>query len=324
MYAIEYANVLSALKKREANYALFAIPDLKLELDSSLYITQDVKNPRKLNVTSWNMAEERMVKRTTNDMVIQLLNQVATEVPMGIARKEFIPNLGGNYIIYNSEINPVTGKPTVTGGIGSVFGYLGDSAVVNSPILLEESTDNGKTYAVDAWFSFPRINIYSLIKTNYPEFFELIEKAGMSDSKAGILNFITEGEKYTIFAPTDQALENFNVDSLTIDEIQQIVKYHFIRGELTFTDGKKETGNYETLRIDELSTKYSNIYSTLEIRPSIDLISIYDNEGNPMYDVIENNEFTNRMAVVNISSENNQENYVTNGVIHSIDKVLIK
>jgi hypothetical protein len=45
-----------------------------------------------------------------------LLNHVATEQPKGIAKKEFIPNLAGNYIVVNNETGEIKGTGSTTDG----------------------------------------------------------------------------------------------------------------------------------------------------------------------------------------------------------------
>lgn len=106
--AMEYTNILSAVKKKNANYAFFVVPDDVISFDSSL-IVQTI-NERQFSLQSYSQSELRMIKRTTNDLTIQLLNQVGTKIPTGIPKKEFIPNLNGNFIVYESDKNLVVGE----------------------------------------------------------------------------------------------------------------------------------------------------------------------------------------------------------------------
>jgi uncharacterized surface protein with fasciclin (FAS1) repeats len=324
MQAVEYSNVLSAIKRKNASYALFAIEDNDLEIDSSIFINPHPSNPRNVKVTSYNRAEEKMVNRSKSEIMIQIFNQVGTRIPTGIPRKEFIPNLAGNFIVYNSESNPETGGPTVGGGLESKFGYRGDSVIYLTPDIIDEPTDNGVTYQVDGWFYFPTLNLYNLIKAKFPAFYQMMETAGFVEDLFGRFNFITEGESYTVFVPTDDAIYSFNYDTLAQQDLQELIKMHFVRGDLIFTDGNKPSREYETLQIDESSTEFNTIYSTLDIRPSIDVISLYDEDSNLIIEITENDSTTNQMAVLNTSADSDLDNYVTNSVIHAIDTILIK
>lgn len=264
-----------------------------------------------------------MVNRSRTEMMIQIFNQVGTSIPTGIPRKEFIPNLAGNYIIYNSEIHPETGGPTVSGGLESKFGYRGDSVIYLTPLVIDEPTDNGVTYQVEGWFYYPTLNLYNLIKARFPAFYLMMEEAGFVEDLFGRFTFTTEGESYTVFAPTDSAINSFNYDTLAQDALQELIKTHFVRGDLIFTDGKKPSMEYETLSVDETSTEFNTVYTTLDIRPSIDLISLHDKAGNVIVKITENDSTTNQMATLNISPASDVENYITNAVVHAIDTLLI-
>ncbi len=324
MYAVEYTNILPAIKRRNANYSFFVLPDTYLEYDSSLSISPNISNPRNLDVSSFDRSDypPKSTRRNKYDLTFQMLGQVGEWVPKKIARKEFIKNLAGNFIVYNSENHPETGGPTVTGGVVSNFGYQGDSTIYVSPTELEEDIDNGVTYEVNGWLYFPRLTFFGAFEST--RFFELIHDAGFVDDVYNKFNFINESEYYTVFLPTDSALNNYNTDTLTTEELQQFIKYHFIRGELIFTDGNKLSREYETLRLDESSTVFNTEYSMLDIRPSPDLIELYNVDGGHITDIFENDSTTNMMTAVNLSTNGAYDNYVTNGVIHEIDTVLLK
>jgi hypothetical protein len=105
----------------------------------------------------------------------RLMNQVGTSLPDGSANKEFIETLGGNYIIWNNTDN------TVQGGLQNVHGYRGDSAIFYNPVLLEEPSDNGKSWNVRSWFRNPTVDLYGIMFSKYRTFLDLIEKAGLYD-----------------------------------------------------------------------------------------------------------------------------------------------
>ena len=103
----------------------------------------------------------------------RILNQVAVSRPQGLARKEFIENLAGNFIVFDNEDN------TATGGLENTYGYRGDSAVYSEPVRLEEETDNGITYRFNSWFRTPTTDMYSRLAA-YPVFMGLLLKADLA------------------------------------------------------------------------------------------------------------------------------------------------
>ncbi len=334
MYAIEYSKILPAVKRRSADYSFLVISDQSIRADSSLFIKPNVVQPWRYDVTSWDRSARQMARRSEFELNLQMLNQVGTNLPRGVARKEFIPNLAGNYIVWNmEEIRVPAGPgdsvtfppPTVSGGVPNVFGYNGDSIIGLAPEQLEEPTDNGKTFNVDGWFSFPRAEMYFAIR-EYNAFFDLIDRAGFNDDDFKKFTFITESELYTVFLPTNGAIDRNSerIDSMSVEELQQFIKYHFLPGNLIFTDGNALSGDYITLRPDEASTIYSTVFSTLDIRTGIDHIEILNKDGGTLYDIEEAADISNMMTVVNVSNDDNLDNYVTTGVLHEIDTILIK
>jgi uncharacterized surface protein with fasciclin (FAS1) repeats len=134
---------------------------------------------------------------------------------------------------------------------------------------------------------------------------------------------LSENENYTVFAPTDQALDDIQADTLSIDELKKTLLLHFVQGNLIFTDGNKQEGYYETTRVDEKSTAFSTFYTKLFIRPGIDVITLTDKTGKDYLTI-------NESATANIITSRNlgtgQEVFsvlLSNGVIHEINKVLL-
>ena len=109
---------------------------------------------------------------------------------------------------------------------------------------------------------------------------------------------------------------------MEMDDLKKVLMYHVVKGEIIFTDGKKAEGFYETNRVDESSTIYNTVYSTIHIRPGIDLIDILDKNGNVVHTVHEEEGKTNIMAAENIAGDDDIDNYVVTSVIHQVDQVL--
>jgi uncharacterized surface protein with fasciclin (FAS1) repeats len=149
-----------------------------------------------------------------------------------------------------------------------------------------------------------------------------MRKAGFSLDQQFRYNFISNNEFYTIFIPSNEAIQEAGLNSLPVDELRQVLLLHFVQGELIFTDGNKPSGYYETARIDEKSTAFSNVYTQMFVEPGIDVIRFRTKEG-ALYAEITESQVTNRLTGVNLGT--GQEvfpNSYNNAVIHQIDKVL--
>jgi uncharacterized surface protein with fasciclin (FAS1) repeats len=152
-----------------------------------------------------------------------------------------------------------------------------------------------------------------------------MERTGLYSDQLYEFTLLTDGEFYTIFAPTDEALENYGADALPDEELKKFLQYHFIKRHLIFTDGKKPSQEYETLRIDESSTKFSTYFSKVDIRTSPDLIEILDAGGNPYISIPETPGKTNIMVGKDTDASTPSElDYITIAVVHEIDTVLVK
>jgi uncharacterized surface protein with fasciclin (FAS1) repeats len=314
--ALERTKVIATLKRKNENYQFFIIPDNTLGIDSSLFLIPDLRNPDNFQFVTWDKSSERYIYRTTDELVTQLFNQVGITQPTGSGRKEFIPNLAGNYIVFDWE------NDDVSGGASSTYGFMGDSVITLAPRLLEQ-VDNGLVYEVNGWFNFPQANMYATTG-RYSEFTKLIEQAGLRSNLYQRLNFISPGEKYTVFIPSDEALRNYDTSNMTKEELTQFIKYHFVRGDIVFTDGKKPKGAYPTMRVDESSTVYNRKYSPLILNPGVDKIDIMNPDGSLYYRINEKNNTTNTMVAEDTDTSPLSFKYITVGVVHVIDTVLVK
>jgi hypothetical protein len=317
MYAMQQSKVLSTLTKKNKDYSFFVIPDEAFEVDSSLILEWTDAEMTSYRFSRFDRDIGRETSVSRRDLSKMILNHVGISSPEGIADKEFIETLAGNYIVWNNL------EATVQGARPNTFGYNGDSIIDITPVPLEEPADNGTTYRVNGWFSSVGTDMFTAL-AGYPKFRNLLEKAGLYNSKLYEYTFLTEGEFYTIFIPSDQALDAHEVDTLPANELAKLLKYHFIRGELIFTDGKKPGKAYETLREDERSTRFTTYYSTIDLRPGPDMIEILDAEGNPYFTINEAVNVTNIMVGTDTDLENESEtDFITTAVIHQINEVLM-
>lgn len=322
MNAIEYSGLLSALKREGEGNMLFVVPDARLRLDSSLfYTTRKVDNFTYESFTAiQTINPPRTYQLSKNDIRLLLLNQIAVESPNGLARKEFLKTLAGNYLIWDNQ------KGTVSGTAPSRFGYKGETTLTLSPQQISTDTDNGNTYQVDSWFDFSSDVIYQQISSdeNLSMFQGLLEKAGYALNKEYRYSFLSSNKLYTIFAPTNQALTDIQADTLTGVNLERFLKLHFIQDEIIFTDGKVAPGYYTTTCTLPITgtSRTENVEVYLE--PGVDQIVIKAKDGSDFIKVEESNT-SNLITARNLNvsgTETNYPNIVSTGVIHKIDKAM--
>ncbi|MCK4749406.1 MAG: fasciclin domain-containing protein, partial [Bacteroidales bacterium] len=247
----------------------------------------------------------------------RLLNQIGISVPDGSANKEYIENLAGNFIVYDNL------NLEVRGGADTKYGYNGDSLIKLTPLELEEPADNGVTYEVEGWFYPPNYNMFTAF-TSRKKFLELMEKAGMYNGKTYSFTFAA-GDNYTIFVPSDSALEAAGADSLSVEELELFLKYHFVKGEMIFTDGKKSSGEYQTMRIDESSTSLFTKFTPLEIGTGTDYLEVFNREGVLLGRINEEEGKTNVMITTDTDDGSTSVfDNITTSIIHDIDFVIQK
>jgi len=319
LYAMEYSNTLSTLKKPGKEYIFFVPSDETMAEDSSLILNWINKNNSQYRFDAYNQRELSITRNISrNELAKRILNQVAAYPPKGIARREFIENLAGNFLVFDNENN------TVTGGVKNAWGYLGDSAIVLEPVLFEEPTDNGLAYKFEGWFNTPIKDLFTAI-SEYPHFMNLINKANLYNPQLYTFNFLNDGDIYTVFIPNENALANAGLDKLSVTELQQFIKSHFIKGTRVWTDGSVTSGAYQTLRVDESSSPIRTVYTSMNIETGYDYIDILDKDGHLYYRIDEDTIRTNIMIANKTVARNpGPHDYIITGVIHEIDTVLHK
>jgi uncharacterized surface protein with fasciclin (FAS1) repeats len=317
MTAIETTGLLSALKMREANYSFFIVPDALTSADSSLLYNPVTKQFSAINVipgehsyTTYNL--------NVSDLRILLLNHIGLDQPKGIARKEFIKNMADNYLIFDNVSKEVRGTSPTT------YGFRGSKVVHIIPRKISANADNGTTYEIDNWFNFNANSIYITISTKYPKFHSLLKKAGLSQDNLYKYNFLSDNQNYTVFVPSDSVLNVTNTNDLSQTELKNFLLMHFIQGDIIFTDGNKQSGYYETARIDDSSTPFVTVYTKIRIETDIDKITIPSKNGSPSV-VVDESPTSNILAGISLSASDGEifPNIMNNGVIHEIQKVLL-
>jgi uncharacterized surface protein with fasciclin (FAS1) repeats len=319
MNAIEYSGLLSALKRNDQELLLFALADNTLREDSSMFYNYSKAN----GIVNESFHAIRLAPSfkyfglSQTDIRILLLNQIAIDLPKGIAKKEYLRTLGGNHLIWNNEEN------TVQGTSYSVFGYGGTSFVENHPVKISEDSENGDTYEIDAWFKFSGNEIFSKISFDFPDFHNLLVKAGYSLDKEYRYSFLSASKLYTIFVPSTDALQEIKADTLSGTNLENFVRLHFIEDDMIFTDGRLTPGYYKTackLPING-TNRLENV--SIYIDPSVDEIKINTLNGNNFLTVKES-ETSNLITAKSIGEEDtNSPNVLSTGVIHQIDKAFM-
>jgi len=314
MFAIEQSGLLAALKRENEDYMLFVETDLDCQEDSSLWYDYSSES---FSLYQGHGPSSQRYVLNVNELRTLILNHVGKRNPMGMARKEFIPNLAGNFLKVDNETGEVSGTAPTT------IGYLGEIPVNEFPEQISENADNGVTFRIRNWFSFSSSNLFLQISGKFPLFHSLLRKAGLSIDGENRYSFLSDNENYTVFAPTDSALTAFGADTLPVPDLRKLLMLHFIQGGLIFTDGNASPGYYETARIDETSTEFSTVFSKIYINPGIDLISFPDQTGGE-YLSVQESEKTNAMAGRSLGEGTEVFPVVViNAVFHEIDKVLV-
>jgi hypothetical protein len=301
---------------------LFIMSDQKLGNDSSL-----VYNTFTKQFAVWQKSLGQKATKFTpsvNDLRTLLLSHVALEQPKGIARKEFVPNMAGSYLIVNNTTGEVSGtRPTTEG-------YEGTVAAPNFPLKVSSNSDNGSTYQINNWFKFGSTTIFDNLKIKFPLFYAAIKKAGLLNESLNTITFLSDNEVYTILAPTDAAMQKYPTAGLSKEALADFVRLHFIQGKLYFTDGNKPSGYVETMKLDKKSTDYTKFYTKIYLDLSPDNISVKAKDGSAFLSIPESeksNILTGKDVTPKVSGSAPQplfKSFFDNGVIHSIDNVLVE
>ncbi|MCF8226838.1 MAG: fasciclin domain-containing protein [Bacteroidales bacterium] len=318
MYAIEQSGLLSALKRVrpiDQQYQLFVEADQFSSQDSSFLYDAVTESFFCFQISG---SSAQRFNFTKNDLRTLLLNHIATREPNGLATREYIPNLAGNYLIFNKETGEVRGTGRTTEG------YNGSQYVEIIPENIDQGkANNGSTWGILDWFSFNATPLYLIMQSGFPEFFNLIVDAGLANTALSEFTFTSESENYTVFAPTGAALTAVQADTLPKEDLQKFILAHFIRKQFIFTDGNATPGYYETMRPDESSTELNPVNTNIYIEPNIDEIDFPSGSGG-MFTAVPLSDSTNILAGQTLSQGAvTIPVLINNAVIHKLDKALV-
>ena len=122
-----------------------------------------------------------------------------------------------------------------------------------------------------------------------------MKKAGLVIEREYRFSFISNNEFYTVFIPTDEALVAADASSLTNKELEELILLHFIQGHIMFTDGNKDPGYYETMRIKPSTNEFTSDFTKIFIEPGPDIIIFKGKDGSDFAE-IEESERTNLLT----------------------------
>ncbi len=296
-------NLLSALKDPATDFSLFIVDNQSLALDSSLFVAE-LPNGR-FQILAYDHQEEKLVNMLGSEykgiFKRRLFGQIGVQPILGLAKREFVETLDGRHIVVQND--------TVSGGAPSQFGFNSgrDTTVVFTEIA-DFPITNGHVYECDGWFEFPTKNTYEYLRNT--KFLTLLNKVGLASTLNQRLTFMDPTERYTIFVPSDAALNSIQVDTLSLVEIKKLVSFHIVKGELIFTDGRLPQKAYRTL---------DNQF--LNLNPQPDNLLILDKNNDVYYDKLV---LSSRSNLMGMYQQNLSEKYyLSNAVVHQIDAVIL-
>lgn len=146
--ALLYSGAIDAIANHNGPLYFFPIPDYALMSDSSLIINWIDRDEDIYNFQVLNKLTRQVENVGSNTLRNWILNHVGTSVTYDNAGRQIIRTLGGRNITWDHTSN------TIRGTLPSTEGYRSGIPANNTPVLLEEPTDNGRTWSVRYWFNF--------------------------------------------------------------------------------------------------------------------------------------------------------------------------
>lgn len=305
LYAFNHVDLklISILKDPNTEFSFFIIDNGSLARDSSLFITQSESG--RIFLTALDQGEKLFVNLLGSSykglFKRRLFGQIGIQPIIGQAKREFIETLDGRHMVVQND--------TISGGAPSQFGFNRtdkDTTVVFSEIEGFTAT-NGRMYKCDGWLNYPTKNTYRQLEGS--KFLTLLNSVGLASALNERLTFMDPTERYTIFLPSNDALNSIQVDTLSLEEKRKLVSFHIVKGDLIFTDGRQPQGAYRTL-----DNKF------IHLNPQPDNLIILDENYDVYYDKLV---LSPRVNLVGMNLQILSESYyITNAVVHQIDTVI--
>lgn len=112
----------------------------------------------------------------------------------------------------------------VTASVGDDIQLNGDATVVTADI----DASNGVVHVIDKVLLPSSTNDIGAIAAANGSFTVLLSLL----DRVGLVDFVANTDKLTVFAPTDDAFEGVDADDLTDEQVANILKYHVVAGEV--------------------------------------------------------------------------------------------
>ena len=267
---VQDANVFSSVFGRaylDPNYSLMTralsaslkTNIINTSLKYTLFLTSDATFKAlgfsyDLDAQTWRYTPPGGGTSLSGSSALDKLNRI---INTQVVRADF-PNLNGSGIIetYNNEYIKYDNNQVYSAGNQE------DNIKLN--ISGKRTTSNGTVYLIDGLLSEPSLSVGKSLEalaaqpnSPYQKFFEYVKNSNLYTAATGDILGITAGSLYTVFAPTNAAIDDAVAqgylpsdstpsDQPSKDKVANFIRYHIIQKETIATDGLKE-GGYTTL-----------------------------------------------------------------------------
>ncbi|MFA9391109.1 MAG: fasciclin domain-containing protein [Prolixibacteraceae bacterium] len=299
LYGIDAAQMVASLTSPDLEVTIFApTNDGLMEGGIRFYKAGRELQSQKEDGT-WSIMTFAEAKAFVSDQVV---TDNAIGFQTDFSDEGFLRMSSGNYIYYKN--NSIQG-----GGNQEMDDF--------TKIIETKKGENGILYTLDKAIIAPKNDPARFISKDpdLSEFYNLLFEAELADTAIDAetnieypeINFLKEFKEYSVFAPSNDALNTARSNGLMpsdIDSLKQFIRYHFVVNNVIFNDGKLN-GNLSTARIDSSNIE-ATYYTPIQVVNSKNNLRLVDRSGS------------------NINVNNSTANYLVQfGVVHKIDKVLL-
>lgn len=298
LYALDISGLLTTLTKPDIDITLFAASnDELLEYGIRQNIVDDIIV---IEVRSsdglWHQMDLDDIEDFVKDYYhIGLYDDFSGE--------GFIRMASDNYLYYNSG--------QISGG--------GNQAAGDFCNIIEkiESNKNGNLFyldnsigaplnAAELMFDDPELSSFMNLLSEVDQIDSMQAKYELTGVKYPRVKFLSQSKQWTIMAPTNQAIADAEAQGLIpedVDELKDLLFYHFVRDKCIFDDGKT-SGAWST-HLQDTVIGEEIYYKTLDFTNTLHNLSVEDLSGQ------------------SVSIDHNEANILIEaGVIHKINSVL--
>jgi uncharacterized surface protein with fasciclin (FAS1) repeats len=300
LYGINSSRMLASVTSSDLNVTIFAPTNESLLEGGIRYYEQRKQLEELLDDGTWNAMDFLTIKSFVSD---HFITDNPANKQFDFSGEGFVKMSSNNYIYYNNN--------KIQGGGNQENGTV-------AAILDSKEGDNGVFYSIDKAILAPKNDPARFIARDedLSEFYQLLFDAGIADSvidneteiEYPRISLLAEKDYWTVFAPTNDAIIQARINGEipdSISELQNFVRYHFLRDEVIFDDGEI-SGEFETAKIDSAGADRT-YFAPVEIVNARKNLQVIDKTGTSIS--------------VNNSKANN---IVLQGVLHKIDKVFLE